>query len=391
MSVRWAVALVGMLLGVARAAPPAAADGALAAGAAAGFAQALVPRPFAFPQDHGPHPAYRQEWWYFTGHLAGAGGEQFGFELTFFRFALAPPVQQPAPAAGASAWRSREIYMAHFAVTDIAARRFAYAQKLSRAALGLAGAQGEPLQVWIDDWSLTGPSAGSARRWQLHAAQAGYELQLALDAGGAPVPNGNAGLSVKSAAPGNASYYYSLPRIAVQGTLGRGGVPLAVSGQAWFDHEWGSAPLDVGQAGWDWFALQLADGSTFMFYALRDRHGQRDAHSAGTFVGPDGTARALASAEVLLTPTGSWVSGDGVRYPSGWRIQVPALELDLNAQPVLKDQELRTSPRYWEGAVAVGGTRAGAAASGRGYVELVGYGQERCPRGATGAPGCVAR
>ncbi len=375
---RAALALTGvLLLGAARAAPPADAGGALQQPAAPGFAQVLTPRPFVFPQDHGPHADYRQEWWYFTGQLAG-GGERFGFELTLFRFALAPPATVPAsPAAGASAWRAREIYMAHFAVTDIARQHFAYAQKLSRAALGLAGAQANPLQVWVDDWALAQTASGAAPRWQLHAAQDDYELQLTLEPAGAPVPNGEAGLSVKSAAAGSASYYYSLPRIAVAGTLARGGAPIAVTGEAWFDHEWGSAPLDVSQAGWDWYALQLDDGSTLMFYALRDRHGQRDAHSAGTFVDAHGATRALTSAEVLLTPTGSWVAADGVRYPSGWHLQVPALELDLNAQPVLKDQELRVSPRYWEGAVTVRGSRAGRAAAGRGYVELVGYAQER--------------
>lgn len=391
MSVRCASLGLGALLlaGGAAAAPPADPGGALGRPAPAGFAQALVPRAFSFPQDHGPHAAYRQEWWYFTGHLQGAGGERFGFEVTFFRFALAPPAPT---AAGASAWRTREIYMAHFAVTDLAGRRFAYAQKLSRAALGLAGAQGAPLGVWIDDWSLreAAPGAG-APHWRLHAAQAGYELALDLALTAAPVPNGEAGLSVKSAEPGSASYYYSLPRIAVTGTLTRAGAPLAVTGAAWFDHEWGSAALATGQAGWDWFALQLDDGSTLMFYALRDASGQRDAHSAGTFVDRDGAVRPLASAEVTLAASGAWVSADGVRYPSGWHIQVPSLDLDLNAQPLLADQELRTRPRYWEGAVAVSGTRGGAAAGGRGYVELVGYAQERCPRGATGAHGCVAR
>ncbi len=390
-------ALRGLLCGLAlasaaHAAPPADPGGALGAPAAAGFAQALVPRAFSFPEDHGPHEQFRQEWWYFTGHLQGAGGERFGFELTFFRFALVPPDPAArAPPAGASAWRSREIYMAHFAITDIAGQRFEYAQKLSRAALGLAGAQGAPLRVWIDDWSLEQPRADGAPHWQLHAAQAGYQLQLDLEPAGAPVPNGQAGLSVKSAEPGGASYYYSLPRIAVTGTLVRGGAPLAVTGLAWFDHEWGSAALATSQAGWDWFALQLADGSALMFYALRDRNGQRDAHSAGTFIDASGALRALGSADVALAATGSWVSADGVRYPSGWRIRVPALALELTAQPQLKDQELRTSPRYWEGAVEVHGTRAGAAASGRGYVELVGYAQERCPAGATGAHGCVAR
>jgi predicted secreted hydrolase len=382
------VLLAAALLASARAAPPADAGGVLAQPAAAGFAQALTPRAFAFPQDHGPHAGYRQEWWYFTGHLDGAGGERFGFELTFFRFALAPPA---AAGTAGSAWRSREIYMAHFAVSDSAGGHFAYAQKLSRAALTLAGAQPAPLAVWIDDWSLTQAPGGGQARWQLHAAQDGYDIDLTLAAQGPPVPNGDAGLSVKSDAPGNASYYYSLPRIGVQGTLTRAGTPVAVSGEAWFDHEWGSAPLDTRQAGWDWYALQLDDGSTLMFYALRQRSGQRDAHSAGTFVDAHGAVRALASSGVLVSPTGAWVSADGVRYPSGWRIQVPALELDLNAQPLLADQELRLRPRYWEGAVTVHGSRAGAPLGGRGYVELVGYAQERCPHGATGVAGCVAR
>jgi predicted secreted hydrolase len=385
---------LALVVASAAAAPPADPGGALSRPADAGFAQALAPRAFVFPQDHAAHDEYRQEWWYFTGHLQAAGGERFGFEVTFFRFALAPPdpVSGAAPAAGQSAWRSRQIYMAHFAVTDIAGHRFEFAQKLSRAALGLAGVRPSPLAVWIDDWSLEEqPRAGGASHWQLHAAQDGYELQLDLEPQGAPVPQGNDGLSVKSAPPGGASYYYSLPRIAVQGTLTRGRAPFAVTGVAWFDHEWGSAALTTSQAGWDWFALQLDDGSTLMFYALRDRAGMRDLHSAGTFVDSTGAIRRLGSQDVQLTATGAWVSGDGVRYPSGWHVRVPALALDLTAQPVLKDQELRTSPRYWEGAVEVSGTRAGAAAGGRGYVELVGYEQERCSPGATGARGCVAR
>ncbi len=354
------------------AAPPADPGGALGVPGGEGFAQALAPQRFLFPQDHGPHGQFRQEWWYFTGHLAGPGAERFGFELTFFRFALAPP---PAPRTpGQSAWRAREIYMAHFAVTDIAGHRFEFSQKLSRAALGLAGAQAAPLKVWIDDWLLEErPAPGGAPLWHLSAAQPGYALQLALEPEGAPVANGNAGLSVKSGEAGNASYYYSQPRIKVHGTLTRAGTAQQVAGLAWFDHEWGSGALGTQQCGWDWYALQLDDGSTLMFYALRDRAGTRDAHSAGTFTDSAGVSRALTSEEVEVTPTGAWVAGDGVRYPSGWHIRVPALALELNAEPVLADQELRTSPRYWEGAVQVKGTRAGAAATGRGYVELVGY------------------
>jgi predicted secreted hydrolase len=353
-----------------------------AAGDAAGFQQALAQRTFAFPRDHGPHRDFRHEWWYLTGNLDAANGERFGFELTFFRFALVPPATRLP--SGGSAWRAREIYMAHFAISDVGQQRFRFAQKLARAALGLAGAEAQPLHVWIDDWSLTdAPPAvapepvprGSA--WYLHAAQPGYEIALTLTPQGMPVLNGAAGLSVKSDNRGDASYYYSVPRVAVHGRLLRGADALEVHGLAWLDREWGSGALGASEEGWDWFALQLDDGTALMFYALRDRGGGRDPHSAGTWVSDGGDVRALANAEVAVAATREWRNSDGMRYPAGWRIRVPTLALDVSVRPVLPDQELRTSPPYWEGAVDVSGTRDGRSIGGRGYVELVGYAQER--------------
>ena len=362
----------------AEAAPPAVAD-ASDSESVAGFATALEPRHFEFPLDHGPHPAFRQEWWYVTGNLDAANGERFGFELTFFRVALEPP-QAPSPeaapaatAAPASAWRTREIYLAHFAVTDVPRRRFRSAQKLSRAALGLAGAEALPLHVWLDDWSLEarGPT------WQLRATQRGYAVALTLEPQSAPVLNGIDGLSRKSDRPEDATYYYSIPRLLVRGQVLRDGQPLEVRGRAWLDREWGSGGLGPRELGWDWFGLQLEDGSALMFYALRDKNGERDVHSAGSWVAADGTARALSSAEVDIAVTREWRSASGERYPAGWHIRVPALALDLTVRPVLADQELQTTPRYWEGAVDVSGERGGASLGGRGYVELVGYAQER--------------
>jgi predicted secreted hydrolase len=365
-----AAALVAL---AAEAAPPVRGDLPLNDPAAGGFAQALTVRPFEFPRDHGPHPEFRQEWWYFTGHLRATGGEEFGFELTFFRFALAPPA---AGAPGDSAWRAREIYMAHFAVSDLAAQRFRYSQKLSRGALGLAGAGASPLRVWLDDWSLAG-GAADASPWKLHAQGAGYTLDLELTAQGQPVLNGEAGLSRKADTAGDASYYYSLPRLAARGQLARDGRDFAVSGLAWCDREWGSGGLGARQAGWDWFALQLADGATLMFYALRQADGTRDAHSAGTYVDAAGQARALSAASVDIAVAEHWKNAQGVRYPAAWRVRIPELALDLNVRPQLADQELHTSPPYWEGAVSVTGTRAGAPAHGAGYVELVGYASAR--------------
>jgi len=376
-----AIAGAAVCASVAAGAPPA--SPAVAAGntavstSPAGFALATQPQPLVFPRDHAAHPDYRQEWWYVTGNLDSTSGERFGFELTFFRFALQPPAAAATLPAAASAWRAREIYMAHFAVSDIARQRFRFAQKLSRAALGLAGAQSPPLRVWIDDWSLVAATEATSAEWSLHATQPGYAIDLVLAPQSAPVPNGEAGLSRKSDAPADATYYYSVPRLSVRGRLLRGGETLEVHGLAWVDREWGSGGLAAAQAGWDWFALQLDDGTSLMFYALRDRDGRRDPHSAGTWIAASGEARGLANADVAIAVTSEWRNASGKRYPAGWRIRVPALALDVSVRPVLADQELKTTPPYWEGAVDVSGERAGGPLGGRGYVELVGYAQER--------------
>jgi predicted secreted hydrolase len=341
--------------------------------AASGFAQALTPRTFVFPDDHGPHPRFRQEWWYLSGNLDAAGGERFGFELTFFRFALAPPEPQPPPVSGSSAWRSSQIYMGHFAVTDVNRGRFRFAQKLERAALGLAGAEAAPLRVWIDDWSLAAAAAGTDLRWRAHAAQPSYQLDLELQPLSEPVLNGEQGLSRKSAEPTSASYYYSIPRMAVHGRLLRDGQALGVRGLAWLDREWGSGGLGSQQAGWDWYALQLNDGTALMLYEMRDRDGSRDRYSEGTWIESSGRSRRLSAEQVTVDVTAHWSNPHGVRYPSGWRIRVPSLALDVSVHPVLGNQELETTPRYWEGAVDVTGTRSEQAVAGRGYVELVGY------------------
>ncbi|TLZ22239.1 MAG: carotenoid 1,2-hydratase [Gammaproteobacteria bacterium] len=381
---------------------------------AGGFAQALSPRAFAFPRDHGPHREFRQEWWYVTGNLEAATGERFGFELTFFRFALAPgaapdaapdappdaapdaaqrPVSGVATPPPSSAWRTRQIYMAHFALTDVAAGRFRFARKLSREALALAGAQAAPFRVWIDDWSLEAASGAtvSGATWTLRAAQPGYEVDLVLEPLTPPVLNGEAGFSRKSAEPGDASFYYSIPRLEVGGRLVRDNHPVAVRGLAWLDREWGSGALGAREVGWDWFALQLNDGATLMFYALRNRDGTRDRHSAGTWVEPSGASRPLTSEEVAIDVLDHWSNARGTRYPSSWRIRVPSLSLEVGVRPVLADQEFRSAPTYWEGAVDVSGTRGRAGIAGRGYVELVGYAAERSSPRATGAKALLGR
>ena len=333
---------------------------------AEGFPRVTEPRAFRFPEDHGPHPEYRNEWWYITGNLDDDDGKRFGFELTIFRFALTPDVR-----ATESGWRANQVYIAHFAITDADGREFYVAERFSRGALGLAGATAAPFRVWIDDWEI----AGADRRWSLSASDAAFGLELDLVAQKEPVLNGIGGLSQKSAEPGNASYYYSITRWQSDGQLRIGEKEYTVSGYSWLDREWSSSALAADQQGWDWFALQLADGSDLMFYNLRKTDGAQDSRSAGTWVFPDGRSRHLARDEVSIRVVDQWDSPEGGTYPSRWEISLPAEQLKLSVVPVLADQELFTTVRYWEGAVDVEGSRRGDTVSGRGYVELTGYAQ----------------
>lgn len=345
-----------------------------------GHARADEPREFSFPADHGPHPAFRNEWWYMTGNLDSRRGDRFGFELTLFRFALAPPGALP-PAAGdePSVWRTRQLHVAHFAVTDAAGKEFHVAERFARGAVGLAGATEEPFRVWVEDWWLKEfPSreTDGEDTWLLHAATKDAGVTLTLDPLKPPVLNGIDGLSRKSAEPGNASYYYSVPRLASRGTLRVGDRVYDVTGLSWLDREWGSSALSSGQEGWDWFALQLSDGSDMMFYRIRRNDGTADPMSAGTWIPARGDSVHLARDDVILSPRDYWESPRGGRYPVSWHIEVPRLELELDVEPVMDAQELATSVRYWEGAVDVTGQRKEAELTGRGYVELTGYAAE---------------
>jgi len=345
---------------------------ALGAGDRTGFARATEARPLVFPDDHGPHPEFHGEWWYYTGNLTAAGGRHFGFELTFFRMALVPPAER---SIRASAWASDQVYMAHFAITDTARARFRSWSRTSRAALELAGARVQPFRVWLETWSVSSETP-TALPMRLDAAADDVALRLRLDSAKPPVLQGERGLSRKGPEPGNASYYYSLTRMPARGEIRLGTDTLAVTGLAWMDREWGTSALGADLAGWDWWALQLDDGRELMFYQLRRRDGAADRWSAGTLVEADGASRPLRPEDVRVEVLGAWRSAaTRIRYPSGWRLSLPRDHLTVEVTPRLADQELRADTRYWEGAVAVTGTASGRPLSGRGYVELVGYGE----------------
>jgi len=331
-----------------------------------GYAKALAPREFHFPADHGPHPEFRTEWWYYTGNLATAEGRRFGFQLTFFRSALAPAM----PTRG-SAWATRQAWLAHFTVSDVQGGAFRSFERWSRGALGLAGAQGEPFHVWVKDWSAAAMGDSGMR---LIAAEGDLGIDLVLQPGKLPVLQGDRGLSRKSAEPGNASYYYSLTRMPAAGTVRLQDQRFAVSGLAWMDREWSTSALGKDQVGWDWFSLQLSDGWDLMLYRMRRSDGTADPASSGTVVDSTGASRTLPLAEFQIAGSGGWRSPrSGARYPAAWRVRVPAEALDLSIRPLLADQELDVSFRYWEGAVSIAGTHRGRPVQGFGYVELTGY------------------
>ena len=334
-----------------------------------GFARALAPRPFTFPADHGPHPDFRTEWWYYTGNLRTAAGRHVGFQLTFFRVALAP-----GTVVRASAWATRQLYVAHFAISDIAGRRFHAFSRSSREALGLAGASAAPYRVWLEDWSAEGD--GSSAR--LRASEGDAALDVVVTAAKPAVPQGENGLSRKGPEPGNASFYYSFTRMPARGTVRLGAETLEVTGEAWMDREWSTSALGAAVEGWDWFALQLEDGRDVMFYLLRRRDGTVDPFSAGTLVASNGSATALRATDVSIEARAHWTSPrSGVRYPARWRVSVPSAALQLQIEPRQPDQELNVGTRYWEGAVSISGSAGERPVAGQGYVELVGYGERR--------------
>ncbi len=344
---------------------------ALGGGDVSGYARALEPRSFSFPSDHADHPEFRNEWWYFTGNLQNEVGRPFGFQVTLFRNSLVPE----APKESGSPWRTNQLYMGHLALSDIQEDRFYHAERFQRSALGLAGVDAQPLRIWLDDWEIKGVSK-DPMKWQLFAKTEEFGINLEVTPIKPLVLQGNQGLSQKGKEPGNASYYYSFTRMIASGeVITRDGI-FDVTGSSWLDREWSTSVLESNQVGWDWFALQLNDGTDLMYYQLRDKAGKPSEQSSGKLVNPNGESRNLNFEEVALKVVEFWKSpNSGASYPAGWILKLASENLDLEISPRMSDQELQTTVSYWEGSVRVQGTQNGQPIQGFGYVEMTGYDQ----------------
>ena len=334
------------------------------------FRQALPGYRFVFPRDHASHPEFKTEWWYYSGHLRTEDGLPFGYQLTFFRVGVDPSLRGDSR----SRWAVRDLYLAHFAISDLRQRRFLYWERRSRGAMGSAGASVEALKVWNGTWAAEADGGPH----HLIASVEGHALDLTLTLMKPPAIHGQNGVSQKAEGLGRASHYYSLTRMATRGTLIVAGKRQRVTGSSWMDHEFGSNQLTASQVGWDWFALQLEDGAELMLYQLRQIDGHPDPHSSGSLIHSDGRVEHLPLSAFQLEPQEMWQSSKSSgRYPTRWRVQVPERGIDLMVRAAFPDQELDTRGStqviYWEGSVTVSGTSGGRPISGVGYLEMTGY------------------
>lgn len=329
---------------------------------------------YQFPRDHGAHDEFRTEWWYYTGNLTAKDGRAFGYQLTFFRRAMPADQIETLP----SKWSVTQLYLAHFAVSDLKKGRFFFKEKLSRAAIGKAGAEAERLHVWIDQWRTEAMDATAAITQVLEASDDELALALTVVPEKPLVIHGSGGISRKGQESGQASHYYSFTRLATQGRIAIAGETFDVTGTSWMDHEFGSADLGPDLVGWDWFSLQMADDTELMLYRLRHADGTADPVSSGTFIDRKGKAHPLSLGDFTLDPVSFWTSPrSNARYPQRWRLTVPSRDLSLELIPRMAEQELRTDRStqvtYWEGAIDVNGKANGKSITGRGYMELTGY------------------
>jgi len=331
-----------------------------------GYARAIEPWDWRFPRDHGAHPDFQTEWWYYTGNAATIEGRRFGFQFTIFRRALSPLAQ-----SSDSEFRTNDIYMAHFTVSDIANGDFYHDVRYARGGAGLAGATVDPFyRVWLEEWGVSAED-DAANKTRITAASADFAIDLHLYQMKLPALQGKDGLSPKSAEIGNASYYYSLTRLLTQGGITIGDQTFDVSGVAWMDHEFSTSALGENAQGWDWFGLIFDDGTELMVGQIRQVDGGIEPSFGGLYIDADGNSRYLDASDFSIAVTDTWRSPHSeAEYPAGWEIVIGGDDgFRIGVSPLQADQELHSADIvYWEGAVEISGDK-----SGYGYAELTGY------------------
>lgn len=346
------------------------------------FQRVTGPIHLRFPLDHGVHPDYQVEWWYLTGYLVDELGQEYGYQFTLFRFGL-----QRHDLSRTSLFGRSHLFMGHFAIADVSRQLYLSAEHFARAPANAdVTNHGEFLTLHLDDWNLTIQEDNAMElRAHAHSHQTDFGVNFRLRAEGPLLLHGEDGFSRKGPEQGQASMYYSVIDLDTSGHLQIGEHELQVRGTSWFDHEWSTGSLAPDAVGWDWFSLQWDNGAALMLGVIRGADpGTVTADTAWPlqnsfpitplYVDPDGSIHQLAESAYAITVTDHWTSNTtGVRYPSGWHLEIPAIHLECQMEPLLKNQEFIGVGIYWEGLVGAVCMHNGTSTRGRGYVELTGY------------------
>lgn len=348
---------------------------------------------YTFPTDHGSHDEFQTEWWYFTGNLFEKGtGRRFGYQLTFFRQGITPPSQIAQQKTPVSQWRLRNLYFAHFALSDPQKKRFIFDEKVSRAIMGMGFYSQDQFWTQIGSWYARAfpPLRQDAHprmeeKFELQANTGDVSIHLFCTRGKRAIFNGRNGVSQKAAGVGRATHYYSMTRLDTQGIITIGGKDHEVEGLSWFDKEFGTNQLDEGQQGWDWLSIQLNQGEEIMVYGIRQKDGSLSDFSSGTLIDANGRSYHLARQDFEMIPVRFWTSPEtGARYPIDWEVKIPRFSYRLAIKAVMESQELRIRGvgkiDYWEGAIDVTGSKNGKVISGHGFLEMTGYSRKLSTR-----------
>ena len=329
------------------------------------------------PDDLFAKPDVQTEWWYYTGHCKTATGREFGFELVFFKRRTDGDRIGVLPVSAIA----NPMYFAHFAISDVTRQNFRYdhIRSFGKPLDTPVSMSSTSCDLRLGDWTLR----EVAGKHILHASLGDdIEFDAILEPTKPLIPNGENGSGIAQKGEG-ASVHFSFTRMKADGRLRTGDECENFTGSAWMDREFGS----WAEGEWDWFSIQFDDNTELMIYQFKTASGEMDGESTGTFVAADGTGTYLKRKDFEIESLGNWTSRNGAVYPSGWRIQVASLDIDIAIKPLIDDQELDTTGTtmvvYWEGACSVTGSRSAADVSGKAYVELVGYDRAHANVGVT--------
>jgi len=310
---------------------------ALLAGAACLFAASAVADGVPgvqLPQDHYGHPSSQIEWWYFSALVNDASGTRYSVFFTLFSgFGFLVPVAQVVNLdTGAVVGHSEAFALG--------------APGTSALDVNAAGSRLD-YQPATDTWSFAVSS------WGLDVSLTQQpEKPYVLHGGGTGV--------IRQSVAG-ISHYYSATRMKASGTLTVGGRTADLTGESWFDHQWGNYAFDPRAFNWDWFSCRFDDRTELMGYQFLDRRTGRPLPwlATGTFVAADGDATAIDGFEA--THDDQVLTAAGHTWPLDWQLHASSPQLSESVKALFPDQLVRNAilPTFWEGVAEANGTHDG--------------------------------